>query len=208
MEQAKGVCDVVAVSYPTDTVLSYRELTNFVLEKLENVEGNYIIVGESFSGPVSLFVSQSKPVGFVGLVLVATFIRAPNLKIGKYLPWRIGFNLTKPLYSLRLALSKPENGNLISNISTEMQTVSPHVLSARIGEIFAVDASDALRKCHVPIVYFRGTKDIVVLKKNLGEILSVNPDVKVVEFADQHFLLQSSPERAFAEIRTFAADCA
>lgn len=204
----QGHFEVLTISYPTDSVKSYQELTSLVIKELEAVTGKYIILGESFSGPVSLFVSQARPEGLIGLVLVATFIRAPNLRVGRFLPWRIGFSLTKPLYSLRVAFSKSSNQTLITNISTEMQKVSTRVLAARIREIFAVDASDALCGCRVPVVYFRGTKDFVVPKKNLKEILLLKPDVAVVEFKEQHFILQSSPEKAFNEIRKFAEGCA
>ena len=198
---------MLAISYPTNEPKTYEELAILVLSKLEAVNGKYILVGESFSGPLSLFVSEARPKGLIGLVLVATFITAPNLKIGKFLPWKLGFSLTKPLYRLRLAISS-NNKSLISNISSEMQKVSPHVLSARIKEIFAVNATKSLRGCSVPVVYFRGIKDIVVPKKNLKEILSVKPDAGVVEFNSQHFLLQSEPEKAVDEIRKFAKKCA
>ena len=63
--------EVKMISYPTNLVKSYQELTTLVLDELETVSGEYIIVGESFSGPVSLFVSQAKPEDLIGLVLVA-----------------------------------------------------------------------------------------------------------------------------------------
>ncbi len=202
IELNEGVFEILAISYPTEKEKSYSELTKIVLKALESVKGRFILVGESFSGPVALFVSSAKPVGMVGVVLVATFIRPPNLRIGRFLPWRIGFSLTKPLYSLRLAFSKNTNKTLIAKISVEMQKVSPRVLAARIKDIFSVDASEALIKCPVPVAYFRGRKDFVVPKKNLKEILSARPDVIVVEFDEQHFLLQSEPGIALSELKT------
>jgi len=200
--------EVFPVSYPLNEEKTYPELTSYVLEQIKSVKGKYIILGESFSGPISLFVSAEKPEGLIGLVLVATFITAPSFKVGRFLPWKIGFSLTRPLYSIRLALSKDENQSLISRISTEMQKVSPQVLSSRIKQIFSVDASESLRNCGVPVVYFRGTRDYVVPKKNLIEILAVKSDIKVVEFKAQHFLLQSQPQQAFIAIKRFEEECA
>lgn len=200
--------DVLPISYPTQRIMSYPELVNLVFSKIQTIKGNYILLGESFSGPVALFTAEKKPQGLVGVILVATFITAPNFRIGRYLPWTIGFSLAKPLYGIRLALSKKENKTLIGAISTELQKVSPQVLASRIKEIFSVDASQALRRCDVPIVYFRGVSDFVVPMKNMREVLSVRSDVKVVEFKAQHFLLQSNPQQAFVAIQQFAAECA
>ena len=207
LECVQGHFEVLAISYPVNEEKSYPELTSYVLDKIKTVKGNYIILGESFSGPISLFVSGNKPEGLIGVALVATFITAPNFKVGKLLPWRLGFSLTRPLYRIRLALSKDKNQSLISNISTEMQKVSPRVLSARIRQIFMVNATESQRNCAVPVIYFRGTRDYVVPRKNLVEIMSVKSDIKVVEFNAQHFLLQSEPVQAFTKIKKFAEDC-
>ena len=207
LEQLNDKFEIMAVSYPTDEIKSYRELTDMVLEKVKSIDGRFIVLGESFSGSISLFVSQSKPKGLAGVVLVATFIRAPNVRVGKFLPWKLGFTLTKPLYTARPVFTKSQNKSLVSRISTEMQNVSPMVLSARIREIFEVNASQPLRDCHVPIVYFRGNQDFVVPKLNLMDILAVRSDVKVAEFDTRHFLLQSEPKKSLLEIEKFVEEC-
>ena len=208
IESVQDEFNVLPIAFPTQEKRTYQELATDIMAQLADIKGKYIILGESFSGPLSLFISERKPSGLIGLVLVATFIKAPNLKLGRFLPWTIGFSLAKPLYSVRLAISKKENQSLISAISTELQSVSPSVLSHRIEQIFAVNATESLRNCEVPVVYFRGTKDYVVPKKNLNEILSIKPDVKVVKFNAQHFLLQSNPAQAYREIKRFAEECA
>jgi pimeloyl-ACP methyl ester carboxylesterase len=203
IEAAKGHFSVLPVNYPALEEKTYQELTALVLLKLGRLEGKYILVGESFSGPVALFVSQTRPAGLIGVVLVATFVRAPNWRIGRLLPWRLGFSLAKPLYSIRMAFSGKGNRALVYNISVEMQKVAPRVLSARIASIFNVDASDALRACHVPLMYFRGVRDLVVPAKNLAAIRAIRADIHVVELNTQHFLLQSMPERVVSEIARF-----
>lgn len=207
MELAQKHFELLPISYPTDKAKSYNELTSYVLGEIKSIEGKFLLVGESFSGPISLFVSEKKPHGLLGIVLVATFVSAPNYRLGKYLPWGVGFSLAKPLYEIRLAVSSKENRSFISSISRELRKVSPHVLKYRIQEIFSVNATEALRNCDYPVVYFRGTKDYVVPEKNLKLVLSVKPDVKVVEFNTQHFLLQSKPEQAVSALQMFESGC-
>lgn len=205
IDKAPDNFDLLVLSYPTHQKLSYDQLVTFVLKKLEGLCGKYVLIGESFSGPLSLFISDKKPDGLIGTILVASFITAPNLKIGRFLPWTIGFTLTKPLYSLRLMLSKSENSSFIKSISVELQKVSPKILADRIQSIFAVNAKVQLENCSVPLMYFQGNKDFVVPKRNLDNMLAIKPDIKVVEFDTQHFLLQSAPIEAWQAISAFVA---
>lgn len=195
--------NVLPLSYPSDQKLSYPELKTLIQEKLNTISGSYILLGESFSGPLSLMIARDKPKGLVGIVLVATFVQAPNVKLGQFLPWQLGFTLTKPLYSLRLLVSQNKNKSLINSISTELQKVKPEVLADRIQSIFSVNAISDLKHCEIPLAYFRGTKDFVVPKKNLDVILKHKPDIKVASFETQHFLLQSKPKQAWQEILSF-----
>jgi len=88
--------DVIPISYPTHQEMPYLQLTSYVLEKIESVEGNFVILGESFSGPISLFLAEKNPKGLIGVVLVASFITTPNFRLGEFLPWRLGFIAAKP----------------------------------------------------------------------------------------------------------------
>lgn len=199
--------DILSIEYPTDKALSYEQLSLFVMDKLESINGNYVILGESFSGPLSLFIADKKPLGLVGIVLVATFISAPNLRVARFLPWTLGFSLTKPLYDVRGFFSRSHNTSFIQLISAELQKVLPNVLAYRIQQIFMVNAVSALKNCDIPIVYFRGTKDFVVPERNLLNIQAVKPDIEVVRFKTQHFLLQSAPQQAWGAIETFLNQC-
>ena len=195
--------DILSIEYPTDKALSYEQLSLFVMDKLESINGSYVILGESFSGPLSLFVAEKKPLGLIGLVLVATFITAPNVRVARFLPWTLGFFLTKPLYDVRGFFSRSDNTSFIQLISAELQKVLPSVLAHRIQQIFMVNAVSALKNCDIPIVYFRGTKDFVVPERNLLNIQTVKPDIEVVRFKTQHFLLQSAPQQAWVAIERF-----
>ena len=204
VELAPGEFNVICISYPTHDVKSYGELTSLVMSELKLIQGNYILIGESFSGPISLFISHQKPKGLLGTILVATFISAPNLKIGRYLPWKLGFMLAKPLYALRIALSRGRSTSILKATSLELQKVLPKVLAYRIQQVFSVNAETELKECIVPMAYFHGKYDFVVPKWNLERILNIKPSIKVVSFDSQHFLLQSRPIEAWAAISAFA----
>ena len=200
---SNGEYDVVCMSYPTHQKLSYTQLQDFLLKKVKALNTPFVLVGESFSGPLSIMLEKAKPTGLIGIVLVATFIQAPNFRIGLFLPWHLGFLLAKPLYNIRALLSKKGNRGFIQAVSTELQKVAPEVLADRIQSTFSVNVTQELKECDIPIIYFRGKQDFVVPKKNLDLIIKTKPDVKVVYFNTQHFLLQSKPNEAWREIALF-----
>jgi pimeloyl-[acyl-carrier protein] methyl ester esterase len=68
--------NVISVSYPTDRVLGYAELTQIARESLSPDEP-FVLLGESFSGPIAISLAASAPPGLLGLVLCCTFARSP-----------------------------------------------------------------------------------------------------------------------------------
>ena len=66
----------IVVTYPCDMPLSYAELLQVIEAKLPSAEP-FIVLGESFSGPLALRIAASCPPGLKGLVLSASFARNP-----------------------------------------------------------------------------------------------------------------------------------
>ena len=204
IDEAPSCFQLVPLSYPTNKELTYEELTEWVCEKLSAISGKVILLGESFSGPLSLFVANRMPENIAAVVLVASFISAPRPAFLRMLPWSLGFTLTKPLYALRTLLSGNSKAtSIIKAISAEMQKVSPSVLAHRVRQTLSVNAAHALAACKVPILYMQAAKDIVVPKSALRKILSVTSSVQVAVFPTQHFLLQSAPAEAWLAIERF-----
>lgn len=194
----------LCISYPSHEENNYRELAAYVLSEINKIESEYLLVGESFSGPIATLVSKENPKGLLGTLLVATFISPPNLKIARLLPWELLFSLVKPLYIAKQWLKlKGTPASTFDSALIEVQKSSPRILSARIKEIFRVDVKNELANCKIPMMYFRGEKDYVVPERNLKEILKVRPDMEVVRFNTGHFLLQSSPAKAWEAIVEF-----
>lgn len=195
--------NILTIAFPSQENYSYPQLTDYVLEKISHLQGDFILLGESFSGPLALFVAQAKPKHLLGVIMVATFVTAPNFKIARFLPWAFGFHVIKILCSL---FCKNPPASVIGMVLYELKNLVPEVLAGRIQSIFAVNAEAALKACSAPIVYFRGKKDFVVPQKNLARIIAIRSDVKVVEFNTDHFLLQTAPAEAWQAIEKFSVE--
>lgn len=196
----------VALDFPNTQPLGYEELSALVKERISSIDGPFVIVGESFSGPLSLFVAAQKPPELIGVVLVATFLTFPNLAVGKYLPWRLAFRFARSLFSVRQVFTSGKHARIIDAISSELQHSTPEVLAHRIHSVATVNATEALKACSVPLAYIQGTQDFVVLGRNLRQIQAHKPDVHVEQLPAQHFLLQSHPEQAWNAISRFISN--
>ncbi len=192
--------ELMVISYPTDNAKSYEELTSFVLEKICAINGPFVVVGESFSGPIAIFLAANNVRGLIGIILVATFVRPPYFSCFKYLPWVLLFELAKPLYWLIIKSSRSEKASVLKVASIELLKVKPRVLAGRISAALSVDAISALEKTKLPVAYFRANYDVVVPGWNLKKLLAIRPDINVVSFNTRHFLLQSAPHAAWQTI--------
>ena len=74
--------------------------------------------------------------------------------------------------------------------------VRPAVLAARVREVLAIDVVEQFKACTVPIVYFRGQHDRLVLRHTLRTLLRHRPSLEVVTFPTSHMVLQIVPDAA------------
>ena len=63
-----GEFEIQIVRYPTHKAFGYEELEAFVRAALPT-DSPFILLGESFSGPIAVSIAASKPAALVGLVL-------------------------------------------------------------------------------------------------------------------------------------------
>ncbi|MEZ5497538.1 MAG: hypothetical protein R3F25_12065 [Gammaproteobacteria bacterium] len=62
--------------YPTQEKLTYEELTVYVTTQLP--EEDYILVAESFSGPIAYQIAKKYSQNLKAAVFIATFLTSPN----------------------------------------------------------------------------------------------------------------------------------
>src|SRR5580698_6226929 len=68
--------DATVVRYP-DEPLGYSALQEIAAEALPR-DRRFIVVGESFSGPIAVALASASPPGLSGFILCASFVRPPR----------------------------------------------------------------------------------------------------------------------------------
>lgn len=195
---------VTVVRYPVGPALGYAELESVARAALP-ADRPFVLVGESFSGPIAVSLAASRPPQLLGLVLCASFVRNP-LPLLSPLRALVGVAPVKaaPSFLLEWALLSPfANSALRSSFRAALSQVSPEALRARLRAVFSVDASAKLASVVVPTLYLRASQDRVVPASASHLVCQLLPSARVVEFEAPHFLLQAAPSEAAAMVKAF-----
>lgn len=188
----------IVVSYPVDRPLGYDELLPLV--EVAVPAEPFVVMGESFSGPLALMLASRHPPGLKGVVLCASFVRFP-LQVSErwrdvVRPWMFRW---QPTWLLAwVLLGRRAWGPLGRALRQAVRSVSPDTFAARARAVARVDVTCELGSCHVPILYLRASDDMVVRPGNAALIAARRPDAEVVVLPGPHLLVQSAPHEVAA----------
>jgi pimeloyl-[acyl-carrier protein] methyl ester esterase len=152
----------VVVRYP-DLPLDYAAHEAFARARLPTREP-FVVLGESFSGPIAISLAAAPPAGMCGYVLCASFVRSPR-KILKALRPLIGltsFNRVHPILAQHFLMGGRGSAALVQMHQEMLRGISNVSLTARMKAIAAVDVTAQLEKVRLPGLYLRATADRLV----------------------------------------------
>jgi pimeloyl-ACP methyl ester carboxylesterase len=191
------------VRYPTDRSLGYAELEQLVLSELPS-DSPYLLLGESFSGPIALSIASTRPALLRGVVLCCSFASNPRPKLAPLrglVKWLPGRPPTDPL--LWFLAGRFATPDLRDALSRALAQVSPAALRARMTAVIGVDVVPRLDSIRVPLLYLQATEDRVVPPSAAQTILDTVPRSRLVQIDAPHFLLQTRPLAAATAIDEF-----
>ncbi|MBI2389179.1 MAG: alpha/beta hydrolase [Deltaproteobacteria bacterium] len=196
------------VSYPSHEVRSYAGLEP-IAEAALPTSRPFVLLGESFGGPLSIRIAAKRPPGLVALVLVATFARAPvPAWLARFRPWvhRSLFSFPPPAPVLRRLLAGWDaDAELIAEFQASSASVSPAVLAARVRAVLEVDATADLGRCPVPVLYLRAKREALLRPDLAEELKSHRPELHLADVDTAHLVLQRDPRAAWRHIEAFDA---
>jgi pimeloyl-[acyl-carrier protein] methyl ester esterase len=196
----------IVVSYPPDRPLGYRELEEFAAKSLPT-DREFVIVAESFSGPIGVRLAARHPPGLRGLVLVASFVTNPMTPGWRHLSPFVRaplFWFGPPKSLIRRRLTGPDaTDDLVDRVVAANRLLSASVIARRVREVLRVDATEDLVEVHAPMLYLRGEADRQ-LDPGIPEALAaVRPDMEFETIPAPHLILQCEPGRSAEVIRSF-----
>jgi pimeloyl-ACP methyl ester carboxylesterase len=194
------------VSYPPDPTLGYAELEALVRTSIPT-DRPYVLLGESFSGPIAISIAASRPPQLVGLILCVTFARNPLPLLGS-MPWLlplVPFGLAPMRVINAVLLGRFANAPLVEALRVTFDEIPATTFKARLGAVARVDMRPALANVEVPVLYLRATEDRLVAHYCAETIARVATQTRIVDIEAPHMLLQVNPAAAAAAVKTFIA---
>jgi pimeloyl-[acyl-carrier protein] methyl ester esterase len=197
----------ITIAYPPDRPLNYEQLECFVESSLPGEP--YILLGESFSGPIAIRLASRCLPNLQAVVLVCTFATLPGRrapvwfrKFAALIPfWRVPVRFGAPAL-----LGDDHSPALRRKLLEAVERVVPSVWRARLGAILDVDVTAELATIRVPILYLRAERDRVVPQAAAAIISSQAVHARVVTISGPHALLQCRPSQCAAALKVFAGD--
>jgi pimeloyl-ACP methyl ester carboxylesterase len=192
------------VSYPPDVPLGYDELEHLVRAALP-AHDPFVLLGESFSGPLAIRIAADPPPALKGVILCVTFASNPYPRLA----WARSLAAFLPLKSLprwlRAALmwgsSSPSKAPRQSERA--MAGVDAAVIRRRIAALLSVDETAALTKISVPVLVLCATRDRVVSKAATMRLMGGIRHAQRVDVDGPHLLLKTRPEEGAAAVLKF-----
>ncbi|MDM0097102.1 alpha/beta hydrolase [Variovorax sp. J22G73] len=189
---------VDVVRYSGTQPQSYAELEPLVRAQLPREEP-FVLLGESFSGPLAISIAAAPPPGLRGLILCCSFARSPSPGLALLR----GGLLELMMKLLHLdAMRPPMRHMLLGRFATpqlagmlqgSLRQVSGAVMARRMHEVQRVNVVDKLAQVRVPSMYLQALQDRIVPAQAALVIQRALAGLQVVRFEGPHGLLQAAP---------------
>lgn len=192
------------VAYPTDRPLGYPELEALVREAVPR-DRPFVVLGESFSGPIAIRLGAGPPPGMVGLILGVTFAKNPYPSLS----WAGALARSLPLDALPSWVKGPFLWGSSSTERDRLQrelasaVVGNDVLRHRVASVLAVDETASLAHVQMPTLVLHASDDRVVPRAATEHIMRTLPSAQLAEIRGPHMLLQIRAAECAAAVRGF-----
>ena len=197
--------ETIVVRYPLHEPLDYAGLLPIARAALP-VDRRFLLVAESFSGPLGIVLAAEAAPGLDGLILCGSFARNPRPALAGFGRWSKALPLNAAM--VRIAIAATLGGRVEAStrklIERTVARLPAPVLATRLRAVLEVDVGRELSKVNAPILYLQATRDRAVPPSAADVIRHVRPDADLVRLDGPHFLLQANPLGAAAEIARFA----
>lgn len=194
---------IVRMTLPVDRTLSYDELAELLLADFPPPP--FVVLGESFSGPLALrLAARTHP---KAVVLCASFIRSAGHHRLAARPLSFCLRASPPTAAVRLLLAGGD-AMLASDLVLAIRTVEPKVLASRVRMVLEADTTSDLGAFHGPVLYLRAMQDRIVSSRQAKLFGELRPDGEIAEIEGPHLLLQARVAECWRHIHSLVARAA
>lgn len=202
-QQLAPAYELQVIAYPLDQLWGYSELLDYIRPQLP--QSPYLLLAESFSGPLGIVLAAEKPLHLKALVLCCTFGRNPLPAIKGLasavdkLPWNELVHQWTALW-LQGRYASPQLSALMGNA---LMMVPEQVIKHRAKQSLQVDVLTEFATLTLPLMYLQARQDRLIWAFNAKTLKKLQPDMQLVRLDAPHFLLQAIPDQAAWQLQLF-----
>ncbi|MCF3476089.1 alpha/beta fold hydrolase [Stenotrophomonas sp. 22692] len=161
----------------------------------------FILLAESFSGPLAVELATRHPTGLRGLVLAATFARRPvPLPAASAALLSPAWPLPPVALLARLLLGPWYTRGHTSMLRDALARTPTSTLRQRAAATLRVDVRALLPAIQVPTLCLHACHDRLLWPPSVAELQALLPDARHVSLEGPHLLLQARADAAAAEV--------
>lgn len=194
------------VRYPVDRIMSFQEHVAFVRKQLPKRKP-FVLLAESFSGPIGLQLLADPPDNLVGVLFVATFAHYPSpflLDASRILPQGLLLKLfSTTLFSRFFCLGRA-SGDAVRIFHEALESVKLNVLSHRL-QILTELPPPPDTTFSGPCLYLQASNDRLVPSRAVAPLQKHLPQLQVMKIHGPHIVLLAQPEAGARIISDFVA---
>jgi pimeloyl-ACP methyl ester carboxylesterase len=184
--------------------LGYAELEGLVRRSLPQA-GRYVVLAESFSGPIAIRLAADPPPGLAGVILCGTFAKNPFpwLRAVRALAVRIPFKSLPRWLRAPLLWGSSDPNRAPPQAERASAAVAKVVIRRRLREVLTVDVTARLADITVPTLILEATRDRILPRSAARLLAQRIRRGEVAEIDGPHLLLQSRPAESAAAVLRF-----
>lgn len=186
-----SVVSASVLSYPRDN-LDYVALETWVRARLPG-SGPFVLLGESFSGPIAVAIAANPPPGLCGLVLSTSFASNPVRWLAPLAPFIRSAPLPVPPMGVLspLLLGRWSTTRLETMLRAAVRSVPSDLLRFRASVALQADVTSLLQDVSVPTLCLRASDDRLLPRGCSDRIARAISDCTVQDIEGPHLLLQA-----------------
>ena len=181
------------ITLPATGAQDYPSIVEQVKEKLP--KDDFVLVAESFSGPIGAVLASEGLPQMKGVIFVASFLSPPKkLLVGfaRYLPLKMLSKMPLAGYLHKLLFLGPDASHqLVDLFQQTILSLSPQIIKARLKSIQSLSVSS--ENLDLPAAYIQALSDRLVPAGKIVEFKSRFENLTIQPIEGPHFILQSKP---------------
>lgn len=193
--------DATLLSYPGDAG-DYDALTAWVRERLPAGE-DFVLIAESFSGPIAIRLAATRPPGLVGVVLAVAFARVPRpgLAFLRALVRLLPLRRPPMLPAMFLLMGRWSTRGWQQRLRSALAATEPGALHRRLLAAATVDVAALVADIECPVLYLQASRDRIVPAECWRTIRDRSRNAVCIGIDGPHMLLQARPQECAAAVK-------